>query len=313
MSPRWVRFLFLSFPSQKLIQHGLPAAHKFSPKPDFSSLDAVNREMRSTWERYGQSKLVRLFLSRACIRIPLTIFRSWFTHLGQHPLLCRSPRSPQGRKDLCASSRRIFRDLSLTFAHSGQLSPPGQHQHDPYSRTGGFLRSCRCTFFTLILLARPQCRARTPRLPDVPHAQGMMQPLWNLFGMTPFEGAKTQLYLAGSPEVEEKNYRCVRSRPRAKSTRRSYTDRRECPDEQRHVLCPDCDPRFYDGLRPRRGARRAALETVRGYCRAGLIRRSSPHLIYLTTPLSISLYRCYIQICQQFQSEAKREREGVYC
>ena len=37
----------------------------------------------------------------------------------------------------------------------------------------------------------------------------MMQPLWNLFGMTPFEGAKTQLYLAGSPEVEEKNYRCV--------------------------------------------------------------------------------------------------------
>lgn len=48
-----------------------------------------------------------------------------------------------------------------------------------------------------------------------------MQPLWNLFGMTPFEGAKTQLYLAGSPEVEEKNYRCVRSRPRAKSSRRS--------------------------------------------------------------------------------------------
>lgn len=39
-----------------------PAAHKFSPKPDFSSLEAVNREMRSTWERYGQSKLVRPFL-----------------------------------------------------------------------------------------------------------------------------------------------------------------------------------------------------------------------------------------------------------
>ncbi|KAG0667620.1 hypothetical protein C6P46_000157 [Rhodotorula mucilaginosa] len=38
---------------------------------------------------------------------------------------------------------------------------------------------------------------------------GMMQPLWNLFGMTPFEGAKTQLYLAGSPEVEEKNYRAM--------------------------------------------------------------------------------------------------------
>lgn len=62
MSPRWVGFLFPSFPAQKLIQHGLPAAHKFSPKPDFSSLEAVNREMRSTWERYGQSKLVRALL-----------------------------------------------------------------------------------------------------------------------------------------------------------------------------------------------------------------------------------------------------------
>lgn len=39
--------------------------------------------------------------------------------------------------------------------------------------------------------------------------QGMLQPLWGLFSMTPFEGAKTQLYLAGSPEVEEKNYRSV--------------------------------------------------------------------------------------------------------
>jgi hypothetical protein len=55
----------------------------------------------------------------------------------------------------------------------------------------------------------PPLPYRSPRSRDVPHAQGMMQPLWNLFGMTPFEGAKTQLYLAGSPEVEEKNYRCV--------------------------------------------------------------------------------------------------------
>lgn len=36
-----------------------------------------------------------------------------------------------------------------------------------------------------------------------------MEPLWKMFGMTPFAGAKTQLYLAGSPEVEEKNYRWV--------------------------------------------------------------------------------------------------------
>lgn len=36
-----------------------------------------------------------------------------------------------------------------------------------------------------------------------------MQLLWNSIAMTPFDGAKTQLYLAGSPEVEEKNYRQV--------------------------------------------------------------------------------------------------------
>lgn len=36
-----------------------------------------------------------------------------------------------------------------------------------------------------------------------------MTPLWKVFGMSTFSGAKTQLYLAGSPEVEEKNYRCV--------------------------------------------------------------------------------------------------------
>lgn len=31
--------------------------------------------------------------------------------------------------------------------------------------------------------------------------------------MTPFEGAKTQLYLAASPEVSEKDYRCVNLSP----------------------------------------------------------------------------------------------------
>lgn len=34
------------------------AGHKFAPKPDFSSLDAVNQNFGSTWTRYGQSKLV---------------------------------------------------------------------------------------------------------------------------------------------------------------------------------------------------------------------------------------------------------------
>jgi hypothetical protein len=50
-------------------------------------------------------------------------------------------------------------------------------------------------------MERVDLNVQKPRSRDVPHAQGMMQPLWNLFGMTPFEGAKTQLYLASTLEV----------------------------------------------------------------------------------------------------------------
>lgn len=45
------------------------AAHEFSPKPDFSSIEAANQEMKNTWQRYGQSKLVR------CERSALAICR----------------------------------------------------------------------------------------------------------------------------------------------------------------------------------------------------------------------------------------------
>lgn len=47
-----------------------PAGHKISPKPDFSSLEAVNKPLSSTWARYGQSKLVRKS-PMACV-VPLS-------------------------------------------------------------------------------------------------------------------------------------------------------------------------------------------------------------------------------------------------
>ncbi|KWU44208.1 NAD(P)-binding protein, partial [Rhodotorula sp. JG-1b] len=113
-------------------------AHKFSPKPDFSSLDAVNREMRSTWERYGQSKLANILFSVAL------------------------------------QDRLKDEKIYVNSLHPGNIN----------------------TTLT--------------RGPAASYGRvGMMQPLWNLFGMTPFEGAKTQLYLAGSHEVEEKNYRAM--------------------------------------------------------------------------------------------------------
>ncbi|GAA6038880.1 hypothetical protein JCM8097_000549 [Rhodosporidiobolus ruineniae] len=55
--------------------------HEFSPKADFSSLDAVNREMKSTWTRYGQAKLANILFAVALqerfkddnVRSPITI------------------------------------------------------------------------------------------------------------------------------------------------------------------------------------------------------------------------------------------------
>lgn len=114
-------------------------AHKFSPKPDFSSLEAVNREMRSTWERYGQSKLANILFS------------------------------------IALQDRLKDEKIYVNSLHPGNINTT-------------LTRGPAASYGRVV---------------------GMMQPLWNLFGMTPFEGAKTQLYLAGSPEVEEKNYRAM--------------------------------------------------------------------------------------------------------
>lgn len=40
-------------------------AHQMSPKPDYSSLESVNRQMSSTWQRYGQSKLANIHFAVA--------------------------------------------------------------------------------------------------------------------------------------------------------------------------------------------------------------------------------------------------------
>lgn len=142
-----------------------------------------------------------------------------------------------------------------------------------------------------------------------------MQPLWNLFGMTPFEGAKTQLYLAGSPEVEEKNYRCVRSRQKFLgltdlSTHHCWSF--TC--EQRHVLCPDRDSRLTHRLRARQRARRAALETVRGHCRASLIRSRRPASSRLCHALvNISVQLLFSNLSTVSKRSKEGERGGVYC
>ncbi|GAA5975765.1 hypothetical protein JCM10908_005274 [Rhodotorula pacifica] len=114
-------------------------AHKFSPKPDFSSLEAVNRELKSTWERYGQSKLANILFSVAL------------------------------------QDRLKDEKIYVNSLHPGNIATT-------------LTRGPAASYGRLV---------------------GMLEPLWGWFGMTPFEGAKTQLYLAGSPEVEEKNYRAL--------------------------------------------------------------------------------------------------------
>lgn len=58
---------------------------------------------------------------------------------------------------------------------------------------------------------RPSSPSSTlTRLRSIPfraHTQRIMQSISSYAAMTPFEGAKTQLYLAASPEVDEKDYR----------------------------------------------------------------------------------------------------------
>ncbi|POY72619.1 hypothetical protein BMF94_4447 [Rhodotorula taiwanensis] len=112
-------------------------AHEFSPKPDFSSIEAANQEMKNTWQRYGQSKLANVLFTTAL----------------------------QER----VQNEKIY----VNTLHPGNIATT--------------------------LTRGPS--ASYGKLVDI------MEPLWKMFGMTPFAGAKTQLYLAGSPEVEEKNYR----------------------------------------------------------------------------------------------------------
>ncbi|BGP30779.1 hypothetical protein JCM10296v2_002536 [Rhodotorula toruloides] len=111
--------------------------HKFAPKPDFSSLDAVNQKFGSTWTRYGQSKLANILFATAL--------------------------------------QERLKDENI---HVNSLHPGNIHT----SLTRGPVASYG--FFGKL-----------------------MQSISSYAAMTPFEGAKTQLYLAASPEVSEKDYR----------------------------------------------------------------------------------------------------------
>ncbi|GAA5882013.1 hypothetical protein JCM3774_003243 [Rhodotorula dairenensis] len=136
--------------------------HKFSPKPDFSSLEAVNRPLKSTWERYGQSKLANILFSVA-LQDRLKDEKIYVNSL--HP-----------------------GNINTTLTRGPAAS---------YGRIASMLMSA-----------------------------------WSVFGMTPFEGAKTQLYLAGSPEVEEKNYRGMYFNPIATpATTSAYAQDKDLAEE----------------------------------------------------------------------------------
>ncbi|GAA5967286.1 hypothetical protein JCM11641_000502 [Rhodosporidiobolus odoratus] len=110
--------------------------HTMSPKPDFTSLEGVNQKMKSTWHRYGQSKLANIL----------------FTAELQERLKGDNIRVN------CCHPGNIYTELTRGTVASY-----------------GFLGSA------ITFMSR--------------------------YAMTPFEGAKTQLYLAASPEVDEKDYR----------------------------------------------------------------------------------------------------------
>ncbi|GJN87412.1 hypothetical protein Rhopal_000361-T1 [Rhodotorula paludigena] len=111
--------------------------HKLSPKPDFSSLDAANAPLRSTWHRYGQSKLANILFAVAL----------------------------QER----VKGERIY----VNSLHPGVIHTT-------------LIRGPVASYGMLAKIANK------------------VEPM---FLMTPKEGAKTQIYLAASPEVVKENYR----------------------------------------------------------------------------------------------------------
>ncbi|GAA5836069.1 hypothetical protein JCM9279_002184 [Rhodotorula babjevae] len=112
-------------------------AHQMSPKPDYSSLESVNRQMTSTWQRYGQSKLANIHFAVAL------------------------------------QERLQGENIRVNTLHPGNINT--SLMRGPVASYG---------FFGKIV------KATTSR-----------------FLMTPDDGAKTQIYLAASPEVDEKDYR----------------------------------------------------------------------------------------------------------
>jgi len=112
-------------------------AHTFSPKPDFSSLEAVNRKMASTWARYGQSKLANILFAVAL------------------------------------QDRLKDENIRVNALHPGVINT--SLMRGPVASYGIFGKIANAT--------------------------------QRYFLMSPEDGAKTQIYLAASPEVDEKDYR----------------------------------------------------------------------------------------------------------
>ncbi|GAA5925368.1 hypothetical protein JCM3775_001394 [Rhodotorula graminis] len=112
-------------------------AHQMSPKPDYSSLESVNRQMTSTWQRYGQSKLANIHFAVAL------------------------------------QNRLEGENIRVNTLHPGNINT--SLMRGPVASYG---------FFGKVI------KATTSR-----------------FLMTPDDGAKTQIYLAASREVDEKDYR----------------------------------------------------------------------------------------------------------
>ncbi|GAA5821268.1 hypothetical protein JCM11251_004543 [Rhodosporidiobolus azoricus] len=110
--------------------------HEMSPKPDFSSLESANRDLKGTWARYAQSKLANILFA---VALQERLSKSNIHVNACHPGVVAT---------------ELTRGMSPSYGLFGRIGAA----------------------------------------------------VWPYFAMTPFEGAKTQLYLAGSPEVDEKNY-----------------------------------------------------------------------------------------------------------